>query len=213
MTDPIVYGPTFSTYTRSVRLALEEKGVAYRLEEVDPRSGATRGPDHLVRHPFGRVPVLDHDGFVLYETAAIVRYVDRAFPGPALQPKDMRQAARMDQIIGIIDAYGYPSVIGALAIERLLVPMSGGEPNEETIRQAMPRIRLTLAELERLQGDNDHLAADGFSLADLIVAPVFAYLIMTPESGELLQPHPGLMTWWSRIAGRDGMNRTQPRFD
>ncbi|HSR73041.1 MAG TPA: glutathione S-transferase N-terminal domain-containing protein, partial [Kiloniellales bacterium] len=76
MDDPIVYGPGFSTYTRSARLALEEKAVAYHLEEINILEGAGQTPEHLARQPFGKVPAFEHDGFRLYETAAIMRYVD-----------------------------------------------------------------------------------------------------------------------------------------
>ena len=82
MGKPIIYGPAYSTYARTVRLALEEKGVDYDLVEVDLLAGATKAPEHLARHPFGKVPAFEHDGFELYETDAIMRYVDAAFPGP-----------------------------------------------------------------------------------------------------------------------------------
>jgi glutathione S-transferase len=69
-------------------------------------------PEHLARHPWGKVPVIDHDGFSIFETAAITRYVDAAFPGPKLQSDDLRQQARMTQICSILDNYGWnPMVI------------------------------------------------------------------------------------------------------
>jgi glutathione S-transferase len=68
MAAPVVYGPAYSTYTRTARLALEEKGVDYKLEEVDILSGAAQSPAHLARQPFGKVPAFEHDGFRLYET-------------------------------------------------------------------------------------------------------------------------------------------------
>src|SRR3546814_2735373 len=71
MSDPIVFGARYSTYTRSVLLALAEKGVACSLQEIDIFRGAT--PDYLARQPFGRIPAFEHDGFRLYETAAIMR--------------------------------------------------------------------------------------------------------------------------------------------
>ena len=76
---------------------LEEKGAAYRLVPVAP--GTFRTPEHLARHPFGRVPVLDHGGFRLYETQAILRYLDRVLPMPALTPADPKAAGRMDQLM------------------------------------------------------------------------------------------------------------------
>jgi len=72
MARPIVYGPAGSTYVWSVRLALAEKGVAHELVELDSFT-AHREEPHLSRHPFAKVPAFEHDGFMLYETQAILR--------------------------------------------------------------------------------------------------------------------------------------------
>jgi glutathione S-transferase len=111
MAKPIVYGPVYSTFTRTARLALEEKGVDYDLVEVDLLAGATKTPEHLARHPFAKVPAFEHDGFALYETDAIARYVNEVFPGPDLVPADSRSRARMAQAISIISGYAYPCMI------------------------------------------------------------------------------------------------------
>src|SRR5580693_6107258 len=99
MSRPIVHGIDGSPFVNSARLALEEKGVDYQFAEMPCGTGAHKAPEHLARNPFGRIPVLEHDGFLLYETQAIMRYIDRAFAGPPLQPADIRLAARMDQIM------------------------------------------------------------------------------------------------------------------
>ena len=99
MAAPVVYGPAYSTYTRTARLALEEKGVDYKLEEVDILTGAGQSPAHLARQPFGQVPAFEHEGIKLYESGAITRYIDEVFPGPKLQPADPKRRARMMQFI------------------------------------------------------------------------------------------------------------------
>ena len=129
MAIPIIYGPAYSTYTRTARLALEEKPAEYRLEPVDILTGAAQQSNHLARQPFGKVPAFEHDGETIYETNAIVRYIDQVFPGQSLQPADPRRAARMNQVIGIIDAYGYGAIIGKLFWQRAIVPMQGGQPD------------------------------------------------------------------------------------
>src|SRR5258706_4091277 len=102
----VLHGYHYSVYVRIARLVLAEKAVAYERVEVNPF--APQIPDdYLALHPFGRVPTLIHDDFVLYETGAITRYVDRTFPGPTLQPGSSRTLARMDQMVGIVDSYGY----------------------------------------------------------------------------------------------------------
>ena len=108
MADPVIYGPAFSTYVRSVRLALEEKGAPYRLEEINILEGAHQTPEHRARHPFAKVPAFEHDGFELYETAAMMRYVDETFAGPSLQPDDPPARAPMTQVHSLMNAYAYP---------------------------------------------------------------------------------------------------------
>src|SRR5215203_380109 len=113
MAVPIIYGPDYSTYARTVRLALEEKPAEYRLEPIHIIGGEGQQASYLQRHPFGKVPAFEHDGFRMYETDAITRYIDQVFPGKRLQPSDARQAARMNQ--------------------RLIVPMTGGGQGDEAV--------------------------------------------------------------------------------
>src|SRR5665213_755104 len=118
MARPIVYGPAMSPYVWSVRLALAEKGVAHELISVSPSE--FREEPHVSRHPFGKVPAFEHDGFALYETQAIMRYVDEAFPAAPLQPLEVHPFARMNQIMGIVDAYLTPSLLGGVLYHRLV---------------------------------------------------------------------------------------------
>ena len=212
MATAIIFGPAYSTYTRTARMAMEEKGAEYRLEEVDILSGAAQQPAYLDRHPFAKVPAFQHDGITIYETGAIVRYIDQVFPGQRLQPTDAVRAARMNQILGIIDSYAYGAFIGKLFWQRAIVPMQGGQPDNAVIDEARPVVQRCLAEFARLKGDDAYLAGPDLSLADLYLAPVFAYLHMTPEADELLQPHSGLRSWWQTVASRPATQKTQPSF-
>ena len=211
MAKPILYGPGYSTYTRAARLAMEEKGVDYDLVEVDFMAGGM--PDeHLARHPFGKVPAFEHDGLMLYETPSIERYVDEAFDGPSLQPSDPAQRARMTQIISIIDSYTYPRTVGDLVVQRLVLPLLGGTADEAIIEAAVPEVDKSMRELERLLGDQEYLTGATLSLADLHLAPIFAYFVDTPESKGILESKPGLNAWWQRIESRDSMTKTQPQL-
>ena len=211
MSKPILYGPAYSTYARSARLALEEKGVDYDLVEVDFIGGGM--PEaQLERDPFGKVPAFEHDGFSLYETCAIERYVDEAFDGPALQPGNAAERARMAQIVSIVDSYTYPCTIGQLVIQRLVVPILGGTADEAVIEGALPEVEKSMREFERKLGEREYFAGGGLSLADLHLAPIFAYFVDTPESKAILKDKPGLKAWWQRIASRDSMTKTQPQL-
>jgi len=138
----VLHGPAYSTYARTARLALEEKGVGYELREVNILAGEGQRPEHLARQPWGKVPAFEHDGFALFETFAITRYVDEAFPGPRLQPEDARARARMTQMVGVLDSYGYGALIGKLFWQHVVVPMTGGAP-DQAVLTAMPNVQLT----------------------------------------------------------------------
>jgi glutathione S-transferase len=78
--------------------------------------GEPRQPEHLARHPFGKVPVVDHDGFRILETSAIAPYLDEVLPGPSFMPDNAKDGVRMRMAIGIIDSYGYDALVGVAAI-------------------------------------------------------------------------------------------------
>jgi glutathione S-transferase len=208
MARPIVYGPAGSTYVWSVRLALAEKGVAHDL--IDVPFGAHREEPHLSRHPFGKVPAFEHDGFSLYETQAILRYIDEGFPVAPLQPTDLHQFARMSQIMGIVDAYAWPAIAEDILVNRLLAPRHGLPVDEEAVTRAVPRARLCLAEFARLMGDQPYLAGERISLADLMVAPLLYYFARVREGEAPLAEQPGLSAWMRRIEARQSFQVTRP---
>jgi glutathione S-transferase len=209
MSKPIVYGPAYSTFARTVRLALEEKGVDYDLVEVDIFSGAHKSPEHQARHPFGKVPAFEHDGLCLYETDAITGYINDAFDGPDLDPEDAGGRALMAQAIGIVGAYAYPPIIGQIVIQRTVMPMLGEQSDEAAIEGALPDARTALAALEALVGDSAFVAGDRLSRADLFLIPVYAYLVGTPEGEGLLADTPNLRRWWSSVETRPSVEATK----
>jgi glutathione S-transferase len=208
MARPIVYGPAGSTYVWSARLALAEKGVAHEL--VDMAFGAHIEEPHLSRQPFGKVPAFEHDGFALYETQAILRYVDEAFPSAPLQPLDLHQFSRMNQIVGIVDAYLWPSLAAGILFNRMLAPRLGLPVDEAAVAAAIPRVRLCLSEIARIAGDDPFLAGDRVSLADLMVAPLLYYAAKVPESAGLLAEQPSLRAWLRRMEERQSFQVTKP---
>jgi glutathione S-transferase len=212
MSTPIVHGINFSTYVRSVRMALSEKGAAYTLDEVNILDGSNQSSEHLVRHPFGKIPAFSHDGITIYESSAIIRYIDRVFPGPALTPASARQAAVSDQVAGIIDSYGYGCIIGQLVWQRVVTPMLGGVPDDGVVAAGLGRVRLCVAEFARLLGDSVWFGAEHISLGDLMLAPVFTYMLGTDEGREIAGEHPALMAWFERMSARESMLETLPKF-
>jgi glutathione S-transferase len=205
----VLHGYHYSVYLRSVRLALAEKGVTYERVEVNPFS-----PDvpaaYLALHPFGRVPTLVHDGFVLYETGAISRYIDRAFPGPKLQPEEARALARMDQIIGVVDSYGYWPLVRQVFSHRVFRAAIGQPADEAEVARGLAGSAKVLAALEALASPQDFLVGPDVSLADLHLGAMIAYFTAAPEGAILLDRHPRLAGWWRRLQARPSLPSTAP---
>lgn len=205
MPDTVLYGAAYSVYVRICRLALEEKGVAYRLQEVDVFAPGGPPAEHLRRHPFGKIPAFAHDGFALYETGAITRYVDEAFPGPPLQPPDARSRARMNQAIAILDNYAYPHWVWGLFVERVSKPRHGQDGDEERLAASLPKARLCCEAMAEILGARTYLCGEALTLADLHAAPMLACLAAVAEGRAMLTDHAALADWWGRLRARPSM--------
>ncbi len=182
---PLLYGAAYSVYVRSVRLTLVEKRVSYTLVPVDVFASGGPPKEYLIHQPFGRIPAFEHGAFRLYEAGAIMRYVDEAFPGPALQPTTPELRARVNQVISILDSYAYPSLVWGIFAERVSKPKRGQASDEAKIQAALPVAATCMAALEEIQGSGSFLAGTTLTLADLHAAPMFSYFDTTPEAAIL----------------------------
>ena len=208
-----LYGLPRSAYTRIVRLTLEEKAVPYELEEVE-----IFGPDgvpaaHTKRHPFGRIPVLTHGDLSIYETAAICRYVDEAFPGPSLQPPTPSQRARMAQVIGLLDSYAYRPMVWGVFVQRVRIPATGGSTDESLVAKSLKESRIALAALSALVGDFPFLAGTTLSLADLHAYPILRYFSLSKEGQVAISEHRVVAEWLARLGTRASAQRTVTQYE
>ena len=206
MSHMIVHGVPGSPYVRAALLALEEKGAEYELAAMS--LGMLKQQPHLSRHPFGRIPAFEHDGWMLYETQAIMRYVDAVVPGPRLQPEEPRAAARMNQLIGIVDWYLMPQVSRTITFNRVVAPRFNRPADEDAVVKAIPDARNCLAEIGRLLDGHTWIAGDTLSLADLLLAPHLSMFAEAPEGKEILREHENLKQWLARIEARPSMKAT-----
>ena len=206
MSEFVVHGVPGSPYVRIALLGLEEKCADWRLAPMSFGSG--KGPDHLAKHPFGRIPILDHGDFRLYETQAILRYLDRVIPNPPLTPTDPRAEARMNQLCGITDSYVMPDISAGIAFDRVVKPKFGLPVDEAKIEGNLPKARICLDEVARLLGQQTFMAGERLSLADLMLAPHLDFLGETPEGKALLAPHVNLRAWITRMEERSSMRNT-----
>ncbi len=212
MTEIVVHGISFSPYVRSVIMALEIKGLPYRMQPVElgPQPGGLGSAEHRQLHPFGRVPILDEGGFRIFETQAILRYLDARFPQTPLQPIDPRALGRMSQAIGILDCYMFSQSIRPIGAERVVKPaLMGMASDEAVVAEALPATATCLAALERVLGTDPFLAGETLSMADLMIAPQLHLLSPVPEVRAMLEGT-RLRTWFERMLAHPAMAATQP---
>jgi glutathione S-transferase len=207
MQDFIVHGIPGSPFVRAALVTLEEKGARYRFNSVPP--GSLKTPEHLARHPFGKIPALDHGTFRLYETQAIVRYVDRVLPTPSLTPSNPQEAARMDQLMNVNDWYLFQGTANVIGFQRIVGPrLMGLKTDQDAITAVMPRAHAVFAELAQQLGESRFFVGDDISLADVMLAPQLEFLQDTPEWEPLTAHHENLRAWVGRMNARPSMAAT-----
>lgn len=209
MTDMTLWGFDGSTYVRTIKMLLAEKNFTdFSQVPLNVLKGEPKSPEHLKRHPFGKVPVLEHQGFRILETAAIARYLNDVLPGKSLIPADPRDRARMDMVVGIIDSYGYGALLGGVAAYHLFPDFVGGK-NEESRANGLEEGRKVLQFAMDTKGSSPFIAGPELSLADLYLAPIAFYVGLTPDSAALFDV-PGFAAWWQSIQDLPSYKSTQP---
>ena len=186
MIKPIVLlGYQFSVYSRIARVALHEKGVPYETMEIDPFA-VDIPKDYLKRHPFHRAPVLSHGEFDVYETTAIIRYIDAAFDGPALIPVEAESLTRVAQVVSILDSYGYRPMVRQVFAHRVFRPAIGEESDRTEVESGIEASLPVLQALNTLASEGHVLNGQAFTLADCHLAPMVAYFVQAPEGSKTL---------------------------
>jgi glutathione S-transferase len=195
-----LFGHPHSSCTRKVLFVAAEKGAPIELVTVDLFAGAHKQPEHLARHPFGVIPVLEHGDFRLFESRAILRYLDGVLPGASFSPSDLRARARVDQWLSVDQSYVAPHT-RTLALQRIVHPHLGLPRDDAAIENAERELGKALAVYDAALNGEEFLVAGAVSLADLSLAPYVASLPML-EASHLIARLPRLAAWWERIAAR-----------
>jgi len=210
MSDMILWGFDASTYVRTVKMVLAEKGVTqFKQVQLNVLKGEPKTPEHLERHPFGKVPVLDYDGMRILETTAIARYLNDVLPGKSLIPPTPKDRARMDTIISMIDSYGYGALLGGVVAYHLFPDFVGGK-SEAMRKSGLENGGKMIDVAMKTKGSSPFIAGE-LSLADLYLAPIVFYVSLTPDK-EALFDFDGFEDWWTKTQALQSYKDTQPKL-
>ncbi len=151
-----------STNSRKVRIALLEKGLEFERINVDLTKREQKNPDYLKIHPFGQVPAIDDEGFVLYDSTIINEYLEDEYPYPPLMPSDSEGRARARLLEDYRDTHFNPYFVQI--IQEIRKPES--ERDNQRIDNARAEITKCFDRLEIELEGKDYLVGS-FSLADV----------------------------------------------
>ncbi|PSR73844.1 hypothetical protein PHLCEN_2v10326 [Hermanssonia centrifuga] len=207
-------GFSLSTCTRRVATVLEEKNIPYELIQIDVSIGEHKSPAHLERQPFGQVPILDDDGFILYESRAIARYIALKYrdQGTPLipDPSDLQAWAKFEQAASI-ELSNFDPFASGIAVEKVFKPMHGIQSSQEMIELYATTLAAKLYGYETILSKQKYLAGDEITLADLFHLPYGAFIgklgYSFLESGE----YPNVTRWWTDISSRPSWQAAKDR--
>jgi glutathione S-transferase len=181
-------------------MLLAEREASFEFVTIDIGRGAHTEPTFLALHPFGKVPVLEHDAFVLYETRAILGYLDQVLPGAPLLSKDARERALAEQWISNEVAYFGPATL-TLLYQLILGPLYGNAPDAAAVEGARQALARGLDVMERALASRAFFGSDSFGLADLCLMPGVQVMIDSKQS-DLIESRPATAHWWTRVSKR-----------
>ncbi len=192
-----LYGHPGSTCTRTVLFSLEENAIPYELTLVDIMKGEHKSLGHIARQPFGQLPAIDDDGFKMYESRAMARYIDEK-SGFKLTPKDAQQRAKMEQWISVETSDFSPAAMTFVydgVFKRAQTP--------EALKAAGDKLEAAVAVIDKslAESGKPFLVGDQFTIADITFAPYIDYTMMTPAK-DIYAKYPQFTAWWGRVSSR-----------
>lgn len=198
-----IFGFPNSSYVRAVRMACEEKRLPYTYEPVPPHQKPV-----CDIHPYGKVPVMRHGKLELFESKAIVTYIDRKFPGRTLMPTDAVKAAQAEKWIAFTNLHVYPTMIRSYVLPYLYPP--DGEVDRARIDAVVPDIAKQIAILDGALAKTGYLAGRGLTFADLNLVPIINYVGLYPEGRNALAGAGHLTAWCAKLTARRSWQATEP---
>jgi glutathione S-transferase len=203
MAELEIIGAPWGNFVRTVCMACVEKGVPYTQTVVRPSA-----PEVAAIHPFSLVPCMRHGDLALCESRAICTYIDLAFDGPPLTPRDPAGAAITEQWIALILTTVDPMLARTYITAYLNAP--DGVPDPAAIAAMLPKMRKVFSVLDGALAVHPYLSGEHFNLADMFLFPLIWFMRLKPESAEMLEASPHLAAWYNRVAARSCARETEP---
>jgi glutathione S-transferase len=191
-----------STFARRVRVALLEKNISCELIELNLPAGQHKESWYAALNPYTKVPTLVVEDFALYESAAILNYLEATHPAPPLVPDDVRGRALVDMHVRLCDAH-VGRYAGAVLFPKRFLPEANWD--RAAMEAARKEIDRHLLIIERELGDRHYLVGESFTLADVAYLPFLHFLAMMEVAAG-----PRVKAWAERVLARPRAQATVP---
>ncbi|KAJ7088531.1 glutathione S-transferase [Mycena belliarum] len=185
-----------------VAMVLLEKKIPFELVPIDYSKGEHKTPEYLALHPFGRIPMIDDDGFILYESRAICRYLAEKYAdqGTRLIPTDLRAKALFERGASVEVSELFPQLM-KVGAQLVFNPLSNVPTDEAALAEGQAALAKTLAEYEFMLGKQRYIGGDEFTLADIF--HLYAAPILIKAGFDVITDKgPNVKRWWNDLVSR-----------
>ena len=199
-----LYSNKLSPNAKRVRVCANELGINVNVVELDFAKGDPRRPEYLAKNPMGKVPTLeDDDGYLLWESPAIMTYLASKNPQKNLFPNDARGRAETVRWL-FWNASHYEHAIYGVAIEKMIKPMMGGQPDTLRIDVCTKDFERYAPVLDAHLAGKPWVAGSDFTVADISLAVVTE---MAFGCGLDVAKFPNIKAWFGRVSERDSWRK------
>ncbi|KIJ60362.1 hypothetical protein HYDPIDRAFT_98880 [Hydnomerulius pinastri MD-312] len=198
-----IHGHAVALLVRLVAEVCKEKEIPYEVVSVAVYKGEHKSPAFKEFQPFGQVPYINDDGFILYESRAICRYLVKKYEGqgtPGLVPTDPKSEALFEQAASVEYSNFYPFALG-IAAEKIIKKHRGLEAGEARVKELLTNLNAKLDAYEVILGKQAYLAGESVTLADLFHLP-YAAIVIEEVGFDVLANRPNVARWWQAISSR-----------
>ncbi|KAG6877618.1 hypothetical protein C0993_005622 [Termitomyces sp. T159_Od127] len=196
-----LYGSPHSTCTKRVATVLLEKQVPFEIIAIDLAKGEHKSPAYLEKQPFGQIPYIDDNGFTLYESRAICRYIATKYAdqGTKLIPTDLEKYALFEQAASNEQSNFDPSASAAV-FENVFKKYHGLTPDPAAFEAHIKKLDAKLEVYDKILSKQKYVAGDELTLADLFHIPYGAMLAVAGSN--IMETKPNVARWFKEITSR-----------
>ncbi|KZV99257.1 glutathione S-transferase [Exidia glandulosa HHB12029] len=198
----IIYGVSGSTCVRRVAVVCKELNIPYELKIIG--FDVLKSDDFMnSKQPFGQMPVVEDDGFTIFESRAIARYLVLKYgkdSGLLPSESDIKALTKFE-IAASIEAADFDPFASGIVFEKIFKGYRGLTEDPERVKEYAEKLDVKLQGYERMLSKSKYLAGDTITLADLFHLP-YGYMLETATKSDLLQKYPNVARWWNDVVSR-----------